>query len=62
MPPAGAILSAPPGFTIFFDIISQTTRFSEKKVTEHKMCIYLKNFHPKKKSARYWHKFENIFI
>jgi hypothetical protein len=28
-----------PGFTVFFHIISQSARFSGKKVTEHKMCF-----------------------
>ena len=33
------IASGASGSTIFLDIISQTTLFSGKKVTEHKMCV-----------------------
>jgi hypothetical protein len=29
------------GSTILFDIISQTARFAENKVTEHKMCVLI---------------------
>jgi hypothetical protein len=29
----------PPGFTNFFDVISQAARFSEKEVTEYKMLL-----------------------
>ena len=60
------IVCVPSGSTIFFDI-SQTMRFSKKKVTEYKMCAFvastrlIRNIsHSKKKSARYFHKCEKF--
>ena len=36
------------GSTIFFHIISQNARYSEKEVNEHKMCFdFLYSFYPK---------------
>ena len=40
MPRTGAIFSAACGSTTFFDIILQTTRFSEK-VIENKLCVLI---------------------
>ena len=55
------------GSTTFFDITSQTARFSGK-VTGHKICVlifsttFIRNiFRFKKISARYCHKCENVF-
>ena len=34
------VISGPYGSTVFFYIISRMARFSGKKVTEYKMCIF----------------------
>ena len=58
-----------PHSTIFFHIISYPTRFSEKKFTEHKMCVLIffttlfqKISHSKKKWARHDKKCILVFM
>jgi hypothetical protein len=54
--------------SMFFDIFSQTARFSEKNVTEYKTCLifsttFIRNIsHSKKNSARYCHKCRKVLM
>jgi len=58
-----------PGTTVYFQTISQTERFPNKKFTEYKMCVVILSrifvlniYHAKKKCARYVQKRILVFM